>query len=141
MGRRAAFVGLVLFGCAPPPAPPAAPLDPPAAPLDPPAAPAEAVAAASPPAQPTVDVPAASVASVIEPLPRTHDCDPGGKEPRLCVAPAETEGPVRTGACREAPRQPVCTGCRPVFERVEAGRCCYLGLSRRPRCLESPTHR
>lgn len=68
--------------------------------------------------------------------PRSHDCDPGGKAPTLCVAPSETEGPVRAGACREAPRQSVCTGCRPVFDKVEAGRCCYLGLSRFPRCAE-----
>lgn len=63
------------------------------------------------------------------------DCDPGGPTPRTCVPPSRTRGgsPGPNG-CRAEPEGGVCRGCRPMFDGVEGGLCCYSGLSRFPRC-------
>src|SRR5260370_214839 len=90
------------------------------------------------PSAPT-DQPPASSTPVLAPTfrPLQHDCDPGGAPPRVCVTPSETEGaPTGSGGCREATRAPICRGCRVVFSKLEAGRCCYVGLSRFPSCGE-----
>ncbi len=130
----AALGALVAASCAP--TPPEAPMPSPplAAPTsEPPVAPSSSPPQPSAPSEaPSASAPAPSST----PRARTRDCDPGGKAPSLCVAPTETEGPLRAGACREAPRRAVCTGCRPVFEKAEGGRCCYVGLSRFPRCAD-----
>ncbi len=72
-------------------------------------------------------------------IPKHHDCDSGGSH-KVCVSPGETTGAlVGKGPCREAPKQDVCRGCRPVFSALIDHRCCYEGLSRFPACKDDTT--
>ena len=77
---------------------------------------------------------------VVPPLPapvQERDCDRDRADPELCVPPRETEGSPRlAGGCGKAPRRDVCPSCRPVFRGFEGGRCCYVGRSRLPRCMD-----
>lgn len=75
---------------------------------------------------------------------RNFDCDPGGKQPVLCVPPEETEGGpadalTRGGAgkCRDHPRQAVCRACRAIFQEMKDGKCCYAGASRFELCEDA----
>jgi hypothetical protein len=75
---------------------------------------------------------------------RNFDCDPGGKQPVLCVPPEETEGrPAEAltrggaGKCRDHPRQAVCRACRAIFEERKDGKCCYRGASRFELCEDA----
>ena len=75
---------------------------------------------------------------------RNVDCDPGGKQPVLCVPPEETEGgPAEAlgrggaGKCRDHPRQAVCRACRAIFRERKDGKCCYAGASRFELCEDA----